>query len=538
MTEQPTELELVAGKVIAGRFRLERLLGKGGMGSVWAAHHLSLNVEVALKFIDASVAKRNDVASRFAQEAQAAAKVKGSHVVNIFDYGTDEADRPYIAMELLQGEELSKRLERCDQLPIADVCRIVTHACRGLGRAHAAGIVHRDLKPENLFLVDEDDAFVVKVLDFGIAKAHSPVGAVTPHTTTGQILGTPLYMSPEQALGTGDIDFRSDLYSLAVVAYRCLTGSVPFHSKALGELIVKVTTQPVPSARAKRPELPPAVDEWFQRAMHKEPQQRFGSAREMAEQFARACAVGAHSGTHAALPGPPPSRASEAQGPSSDPESWWMHDEPTPPPDLHEAVTIAAEAPEGATPEGVTPGPVSARARRVAGATDSSSVKRPAETLMGTTATYVPPSSRPWFSILAAAGLMLLLVGAIVMLATRPFGPSGPFAALLNRERVSPDGVSAAAPRPPPSAPLASAKPNASSSTAREASSAAPSKPNGPSTEAPARRRPAPHPRPPKAPTPAFTAAPPFTAAPAFTAAPDPAPTPPTEATAAPEPDE
>ncbi|HEU4406618.1 MAG TPA: serine/threonine-protein kinase [Polyangiaceae bacterium] len=461
MTQEATGADLAPGRLIAGRFRLERLLGKGGMGSVWVARHLNLNVDVALKFIDPAVAKRDDVASRFAQEAQAAAKVKSPHVVNILDYGTDAFGRAYIAMELLQGEELAQRLDRFARMPLPDVCRIVVHACRGLGRAHAAGIVHRDLKPENLFLVEDDEGFITKVLDFGIAKASSPVGLVTHHTGTGQILGTPLFMSPEQALGRADIDFRSDLYSLAVVAFRCLTGVVPFETNALGELIVKVSTEPVPSARALRPELPPAVDEWFKRAMHKDPAQRFASAREMSETFLQACDLSA--GGYASTAPPPNSIALRAATASS------LPGEPVP------AATAATAAPAAAA------------------------APPRAETLMGATATYTPPAIRPWVSYVAAALCAGLLLGALLFFRGGG-GGGGAGEARPARDKVA--LPAAQPPRPGGAAPKASAPaaPTVEPAADRPApSAAAPPPPEPPKAEAegrdeaaaetPARRR-------------------------------------------------
>ncbi len=294
------------GEVIAGRFRLDRPLGKGGMGSVWAAWHLGLNVEVALKFIDPAFARGEGegAALHFAREAQAAARAKGPHVVNVLDYGADEAGRPYLAMELLQGHELARLLERAGRLPPADVCRIVVHACRGLARAHAAGIVHRDLKPENLFLVDdEDEGFVVKVLDFGIAQAGGPARP----DARGRVLGTPLYMSPEQASGRDDVDFRSDLYSLGVVAFRCLTGELPFAPEGPDEPGFGPDDLSPPTPR---PDLPPALEVWLRRALQRDPARRFASAREMADAFATAC--GLPSGK------PPPALTSWRPRPHSD----------------------------------------------------------------------------------------------------------------------------------------------------------------------------------------------------------------------------
>jgi serine/threonine-protein kinase len=415
MTQGAPDADLVPGRLIAGRFRLERQLGKGGMGAVWLAHHLNLNVEVALKFIDASVAQREDVASRFAQEAQAAAKVKSPHVVNILDYGTDAFGRAYIAMELLHGEELAQRLARWGRLPLADVCRVVVHACRGLGRAHSAGVVHRDLKPENLFLVDDEEGFVTKILDFGIAKASTPVGPITHQTGTGLILGTPFYLSPEQALGRGDVDFRSDLYSLAVVAYRCLTGELPFTSEALGELIVKISTEPVPSATARRPDLPAAIDAWFQRALHKDPAKRFASAREMAETFLQAS--GLSSGAYA----------------------------------------------------GSVPPPASLRTHVGARPSDGGAPARGLETLMGATANSTPPARRSWLGYGAAAALVGLLLSAGYFL--------GPWAqgrgAGVGRDRSQP-----AAPSVPPGRPPTAPSGPASAGAAPKASGTTPSKPD------------------------------------------------------------
>jgi eukaryotic-like serine/threonine-protein kinase len=287
MTSPPP---LAEGMVIANRFRLDRLLGQGGMGSVWAAWHITLNVEVAVKFIDAQTGLTQDAWSRFSQEAMAAAKIKSPHVVSILDFGTDEHRRPYIAMELLQGEELASRLENETALPIPVVARIMAQACKGLARAHAAGIVHRDIKPDNIFLVEDEDGFLLKILDFGIAKMAS-VGGPTHKTGTGQVLGTPLYMSPEQAYGNKPVDHRTDLYSMAVVAYRCLAGQVPFNSDGVGELIVAITTQEPTPPSWLRAGLPAGIDAWFQRALAKDPAARFTNAREMNDTFLQACGL-------------------------------------------------------------------------------------------------------------------------------------------------------------------------------------------------------------------------------------------------------
>ena len=216
-----------AGTVLAAKYRLDEVLGRGGMGSVWRALHLGLNAPVAVKLMDPAIMKTAGMLARFHREAQAAAQLRSPHVVQIIDHGVDaETGTPFIAMELLEGESLADRLTRVGVLSPRETSRLVTEVCRALARAHEAGIVHRDLKPANLFLVANDDQEVTKVLDFGIAKSQ-PTQGLDTMTNSGSILGTPLYMSPEQISGGKSVDGRSDLWSLAVVACECLTGKRP-----------------------------------------------------------------------------------------------------------------------------------------------------------------------------------------------------------------------------------------------------------------------------------------------------------------------
>jgi serine/threonine-protein kinase len=279
--------------VIAGRFRLVQMLGQGGMACVWVAQHLTLKVHVAIKFMDGAFAAGDETAlKRFNQEATAAAAIQSPYVVKILDYGNDSAGRPYLAMELLRGEDLDHRLERGGPLPVEVVQQIVTEACKGLSSAHAEGVVHRDLKPENIFLCKEPEGFSAKILDFGIARATHELATRGNLTITGQLLGTPMYMSPEQALGKKDVDFRSDLYSLAVVAFQCLTGATPYEeSDTVGEIIVSITTRPPRSAALLRPDLPPGVVRWLETALAKKPDERFASAKDMADALNEACAA-------------------------------------------------------------------------------------------------------------------------------------------------------------------------------------------------------------------------------------------------------
>jgi serine/threonine-protein kinase len=192
-------------------------------------------------------------------------------------------------MELLQGSSLEARLGK-GRLSLEEVREVVVQTCRGLERAHAAGIIHRDIKPENIFLCDDRESFVVKILDFGIAKSFGSNISMNL-TGTGQMLGTPIFMSPEQAYGH-PIDARTDLYSLGVVAFNCLTGHLPFEeSKTVGELVVAIAMRPPPAIAKWRKDLAPTVVAWFDRVLKKDPAQRFQTAREMADAFDEACAV-------------------------------------------------------------------------------------------------------------------------------------------------------------------------------------------------------------------------------------------------------
>jgi serine/threonine-protein kinase len=271
--------------VIQGRYELRRLLGQGGMGSVWCAWHYGLQAEVALKFVtDAPPGELEDLLARFTREASAVARIKSPHVVTVHDHGFDEEHKvPFLAMELLSGESLGDRIDRERRLPLADTVNIVRQVLRGLGKAHEAQVVHRDLKPDNLFLC-KDDELLVKILDFGIAKTGFQLelkGASSAPTQPGTIMGTPYYMSPEQALGNKVVDHRSDLYAIGVVAYHCLAGVPPFDSTGLGELLMMINSDPPPPLRKFRQDIPEPIEQWFTKALAKAPADRFQDAKQM-----------------------------------------------------------------------------------------------------------------------------------------------------------------------------------------------------------------------------------------------------------------
>ena len=232
------------------------------MGSVWVADHLTLSTQVAVKFMGAEMTADPAAIARFKREASAAAQVKSPHIVQVFDHGLTAEGVPYIVMELLNGQDLDHRLDE-GPLSVGDTLVVVRHLCKALGRAHQQGIIHRDIKPANLFLVDADGDIFVKVLDFGIAKRAIDEDLSASKTQSGTMLGTPAYMSPEQMMGTGTLDARADLWSAAVVAYTCLTGTAPFDGETIGALAVSINSATFLPVTSRVPSLPSSLDAWF-----------------------------------------------------------------------------------------------------------------------------------------------------------------------------------------------------------------------------------------------------------------------------------
>ncbi len=266
--------------VVAERYRLEEILGRGGMGSVWRARHLSLDTPCAIKFIDGEAGDAAELRVRFEREAKAAAQLRSPNVVQVLDHGV-WSGTPYLVMELLDGEDLATRLARAGHLSPAETIAIARDVARALGRAHAAGIVHRDLKPENIFLVNDGDREIAKVLDFGIAKVHQTEALGGPKTRTGSLIGTPHYMSPEQADGTRKVDHRSDVWSLGVIVIECLSGRKPFDSDALGDLLMRIMSRPIPTVADLGVSAGDGLEAWWARASARTAESRFQSAQEL-----------------------------------------------------------------------------------------------------------------------------------------------------------------------------------------------------------------------------------------------------------------
>jgi serine/threonine-protein kinase len=280
------EPQLAAGLIIAERFCLVRELGRGGMGAVWLATHQQLGTRCAVKFLLEDRSRRDPQAlsvarARFEREAKSIAQLKSPHIVRVLDYGL-WLDLPYLAMEYLEGEDLATRLAR-ETLDAEATVAIVSAIARGLTVAHEAGIVHRDLKPANVFLAREHGNEVVKILDFGIAKMASAELGASDMTRTGALLGTPSYMSPEQADGSRAVDPRADLWSLAVITYQCVTGKIPFKGTALGDLLMQIMVKPLPVPSADKPDIGTAFDAWWQRAAERDVERRFQSPEQLAD---------------------------------------------------------------------------------------------------------------------------------------------------------------------------------------------------------------------------------------------------------------
>ena len=270
-----------AGDLISHNIRLVHLLGAGGMGNVWLADHTGLETQVAVKFMSKELASDLGLVARFGREAKLVARIKSPHVVQIFDFATTPGGIPFIVMELLEGEDLESRIRR-RELTLEETSRVFIQVCKALAKAHALGIVHRDIKPDNIFLIEDDGDIFAKIVDFGIAKDDQQAPGITVSGTT---MGTPSYMSPEQLFHPKDVDIRSDLWSVAVVAYRCLTGHLPFAGDSFGAVCVAINGGNFVPPSADHPHLPSGFDGWFEKALSRKLEDRFQSIAEMSNEY-------------------------------------------------------------------------------------------------------------------------------------------------------------------------------------------------------------------------------------------------------------
>jgi eukaryotic-like serine/threonine-protein kinase len=284
--------QVPVGTILEGKFRVTKEIGRGGMAAVYEAENVDIGKRVAVKILAAELITSRVVRERFIREARAAAAIRSPYICDVYDSGMFE-ERPFLVMELLEGESLYDMMTRVRQIDVETTVRITTHTARGLAKAHESNVVHRDLKPENIFLTkDEDGKLVVKIVDFGLAKFYEPTTAdaeTVRLTREGALFGTPAYMSPEQAKGKGEVDHRADLWALGCIVYECLTGQTVWNvEQGVAMILAQIASAPLPKPSKLRPDLPPTFDAWFARALDRDVDKRYQTAKELADSLTKA----------------------------------------------------------------------------------------------------------------------------------------------------------------------------------------------------------------------------------------------------------
>jgi eukaryotic-like serine/threonine-protein kinase len=272
------------GDLLAGKYKVERAIAVGGMGAVFAAHHEVLGQRVAVKVLaQKAMLEEEATVARFIREAQAAARLQTEHVARVTDAGTLDSGLPFLVMEYLEGCDLAELLKLSGPLPCQDVVDYVLQGLEAVAQAHAVNIVHRDLKPSNLFLaLRPDGSNIIKILDFGISKTSHSESQEAKSLTGNAVLGSPAYMSPEQVRNARNVDARSDIWSLGVVMYELLTGTIPFDGEGVGEILAAILADEPRSIRATRPDVPEPLEAVIFRCLRRERDERFASAAEFA----------------------------------------------------------------------------------------------------------------------------------------------------------------------------------------------------------------------------------------------------------------
>jgi serine/threonine protein kinase len=470
-------MSLEIGQLIEGKYRIVRLIGEGGMGAVYEGENVRIGKRVAIKVLHAGYTENKEVLQRFEREAQAAGRIGNEHILEVFDLGSFSNGDHYIVMELLDGEPLSSRIKRLTRVSPFELAPLTRQMLEGLQAAHDAGIYHRDLKPDNIFILRQRGGRpdFVKIIDFGISKFQPLSGDGMKMTRTGAVMGTPYYMSPEQASGSQEADHRSDLYSVGVIMFEAVTGQVPFEAATFNQLMFKIVLSDVPRPESFVPDLDPAFASLISKAMARDVTQRFQTAKD----FMDAIDAWMKSGTAVTVP------------PTADPAA-------------------AALLPEGARVSAATLQQLSGQGHGTRGNFSTSQVDA------------VPMKKSNGALIFAIVGGVVLLGGglAFALLGGQKGEPSAAAEPPPAVSAAPPPAAPAAAPAATPSPviePVAtpSAAPPASASTPVAAAPAAPAaKPAA--ARAPSRPAPRPTSKAPASPAPAKPTAPKSPAAPDF----------------------
>ncbi len=511
MNGQDVRAPVAAGDILAGKYRVDRLLGVGGMGIVVAATHEELDQKVAIKFLQPEMSTNADLVRRFLREGRSAGKLKSEHIAKVLDVARLEDGSPYMVLEYLEGRDLGAVLDELGALPTAVAVQYILQAIEAIAEAHAAKIVHRDLKPQNLFLTHRvNGSALVKVLDFGISKALEESGEQMALTRSQSLLGSPLYMSPEQIRSSRTVDERTDIWSLGVLLHELLTGRHPFESDSIPGLVFQVTMENPTPVRAHREEVDAGLEAIIARCLAKNVDERYANVAELAkdlEPYGGDSAKGMAASIAAVLRAP--TRASFA----SLPDGVAVHDPLAPTldaksdPDIARALdesTSQARASAARRGAGASPAVGAVSSAGDSGVNLATSGEAPAA---ATTSTARPA----WQYMAVAAGLVGLGVAGALAATSRPGslavapGPSGPPASLTQGAPATVAAGGWSGPAPAPAASASQAAP-ATSVTARVSATAKPrGKPGAPTpmanaSAAPAAQPPAPQPQAPAPP--------------------------------------
>lgn len=419
---------LAPGLKVTPDLRLIRRLGHGGMGSVWVAQHARLEAEVVVKFLLDAHLGDEGIRARFLREVSAAAQVRSPHVVQTLDHGITEDGVPFIVLELLEGEDLLQVLNARERLHLDEAALVIESLASALTKAHERGIVHRDIKPANVFLCSGGKNWHVKLVDFGIAKRVDDPNL----SMSGEMVGTPTYMSPEQFEGKRDVDHRSDIWALGALAYHLLVGKPPFRGESVAQVALKVFQGQFIPPSVVRPELPVGLDPWFARACAQLPADRFQSARDLADAFTAAL-----------------------ETPRRNADTVVTNAIPSPAEGVRLAVTGPPDPPTRREPTPVFPPPLPPRPRMgetfvaPARAIAPTVPDRAFNTVAGSVAPLAPPQAavpvrRGLFILLAAAAATLLVVGIGLRMQSSPPPP------ITSAPSEEPEPSLAATPTPVP----------------------------------------------------------------------------------------